>query len=92
MENDFAIWWDSVKRLFKLTVNFLMVTGTQTMTFNQDFREYMMEEYYDELRGNINEQVEKAGGGESHDGVLDVVMTLTLKKHQLQKKKQLFLI
>ena len=73
MENDFAIWWDSEKDYLEIDSKFFDNYWYPDYDFNQDFREYMMEEYYDELRGNINEQVEKAGGGESHDGVLDVV-------------------
>ena len=73
MENDFAIWWDSEKDYLDIDGKFFDSYWYPDYDFNQDFREYMMDEYYEELRGNINEQVEKAGGGESHDGVLDVV-------------------
>jgi len=56
MENDFAIWWDSEKDYLDIDGKFFDNYWYPDYDFNQDFREYMMEEYYDELRGNINEQ------------------------------------
>jgi len=56
MENDFAIWWDSEKDYLEIDGKFFDNYWYPDYDFNQDFREYMMEEYYDELRGNINEQ------------------------------------
>lgn len=56
MENDFAIWWDSEKDYLDIDGKFTDGYWHPDHDFNQDFREYMMEEYYEELRGNINEQ------------------------------------
>jgi polyphosphate kinase 2 len=71
MENDFAIWWDSYKDDLSVDSKYFDGYWYPNYDFNQDFREYMMDEYFEELRGNINEQVEKAGGGENNDGQLE---------------------
>ncbi len=56
MENDFAIWWDSYKDYLSVDSKYFEGYWYPHYDVNQDFREYMMEEYYEELRGNINEQ------------------------------------
>lgn len=56
MENDFAIWWDSEKEYLDIDRKFFDGYWYPDHDLNQDFREYMMDEYFDELRGNINEQ------------------------------------